>query len=282
LICILPFAGLSTDYSVELKTADSLQAIGLLEDAIIAYEFAAYSADNNSVRTIALIKKADCLIIAGKNEAAEKCLTRLNYYDISDSLQYLARYKTALYNYLNTNFEESAAQLEMVAQFLPDSLSMRSKPLFALALNELRKWGEAKAQLQLWNIYYHSEDSAAFEAIDQAIAAAYSPKNYPKFKDPAKAQIWAQIIPGSGQLYSGYIFDAAFTSAMVLSGLGIAAYGVLVAKYYVTGIMLGYGIFQRFYIAGQNRSEYLARKKNYKTKIHYNDELKDWITKKLK
>ena len=259
-----------------------MQAIGLTEDAIIAYEFAAYTANNNSARTIALIKKADCLINAGKTEAGEKNLARLNYYSLTDSLQYQARYKAALYTYLNKNFEESASQLEMIAQFLPDSLSMKSKPLYALTLNELRKWSEAEAQLRQWNAYYHLNDSAEFSTVNSAITAAYSPKNYPKFKDPAKAQIWAQIIPGSGQLYSGYVFDAAFTSAMVLSGIGIAAYGVLVAKYYVTGIILGYGVFQRFYIAGQNRSEYLAKKKNYKTKRFYNDNLKDLITNQLK
>jgi hypothetical protein len=282
LICILPFVGLSTEKSHELRTADSLHSIGLTEDAIIAYEYAAYAAESNSIRTIALIKKADCLTSLAKTQSSENTLSRLNYYNLSDSLQYQARYKAALYAYLNKNHEESAAQLEMIQQFLVDSIAMQSKPLYALVLNELRQWNAAKMQLTMWNAYYHSSDSATFKSITEAIDAAYTSKKQPKYKDPAKAQIWAQIIPGSGQLYSGYLFDAAFTSVMVLSGIGIAAYGVLVAKYYVTGIIMGYAVFQRFYIAGQQRSEYLARKKNYKTKRAYNDELRDLITHQLK
>ncbi len=281
LICIVPFAGHSTNTSPELSKADSLRSIGLLEDAVIAYEFAAYSATNNALRTIALINKADCLVELGKVDQSEKNLARLNYYSLTDSLQYQARYKAALYSYLNQNFEESKSQLQMIEQFLPMALSVNSKFLYALALNETRSWSEAEAQLNNWNAYYNANDSASFKAYHQMITEAYKDKNHPKFRDPAKAQIWAQVLPGSGQLYSGYLFDAAFTATMVLSGIGIAAYGVLVAKYYVTGIILGYGVFQRFYIAGQNRSEFLANKKNYKTKRAYNDSLKELITHNL-
>lgn len=66
---------------------------------------------------------------------------------------------------------------------------------------------------------------------------------------------------------------------MVLSGIGIAAYGVLVAKYYVTGILLGYGVFQQFYLGGQKRSEFLANERNYKKERAYNDLLKEVIIK---
>jgi hypothetical protein len=260
LICILPFAGLSASPTelVFFRSADSLRAAGSIEDAIIAYEYEAYTATNNITRTIALVQKADCLLEKGRIEQSESTLSRLNYFGLSDSLQYEARYKSALYSYLNKNFEESIAQFKMIQQFLPIEYSINSKPLYALALNETREWTEAKEQLHTWGKYHFSEDTAVMNDLD-------------------KAQVWAQLLPGTGQLYSGYFFDAAFTSIMVLSGIGIAAYGVLVAKYYVTGILLGYGVFQQFYIGGQKRSEYLANKRNYQRKRAYNDQLKGMI-----
>lgn len=281
LICILPFAGLSDSPSEQgfLRSADSLRAAGLIDDAIIAYEYAAYTAINNLTRTKALVNKADCLLEKGKIGQSELTLTRLNYFGLSDSLQYEARYKSALYSYLNKNFEESISQFKMIQQFLPMEFSINSKPLYALALNETRDWTESEQQLNTWGNYYFSKDTAAMIEFNNQMSEAYALKRHPKFKDPAKAQIWAQLLPGTGQLYSGYVFDAAFTSVMVLSGIGIAAYGVLVAKYYVTGILLGYGVFQQFYLGGQKRSEYLANKRNYKRKRAYNDLLKEVIIK---
>ena len=264
LICILPFAELFASESehTELSIADSLRSEGLLAEAIIAYEYSAFTSLNNTDRTIALLKKAECLLESGKIERSESTLSRLNFYNLNDSLQYESRYKSALYSYLNQNFEESISQLSIIEQFLPIENSIKSKPLFALALNETRRWNEAKEQMILWNNYVNANDSCKLATYDIAIKNIYDKKNQPKYRDPAKALIWAQIIPGSGQLYSGYFFDAAFTSIMVLSGIGIAAYGVFVAKYYITGVLLGYGIFQRFFIAGQNRSEFLANKRN--------------------
>lgn len=279
LICTLPFAGLSNNWAenAHLKSADSLRTAGRLKDAIVAYEYSAYTATSNVVRTIALLKKAECLVESGATERSESTLSRLNFYDLNDSLQYAARYHSALYSYLNKNFDESISQLRMIQQFLPLEQSIHSKPLFALALNETRNWSEAESQMKEWGNYNFSNDSVQMLAFNNQIEEAYQTKNHPKFKDPAKAQIWAQLLPGTGQLYSGYLFDAAFTSVMVLSGIGIAAYGIFIAKYYVTGALLGYGIFQRFYIAGQNRSEFLANKRNYKRKRAYNNSLRELI-----
>ncbi|MDC1220196.1 hypothetical protein N8Z95_00605 [bacterium] len=281
LICILPFAGLSASPTelVFFRSADSLRAAGLIDDAIIAYEYAAYTAINNLTRTKALVNKADCLLEKDRIGQSELTLSRLNYFGLNDSLQYEARYKSALYSYLNKNFEESIAQFKMIQQFLPIEYSINSKPLYALALNETREWTEAKEQLHTWGKYHFSEDTAVMNDFNARINETYQVKNHPKLKDLDKAQVWAQLLPGTGQLYSGYFFDAAFTSVMVLSGIGIAAYGVLVAKYYVTGILLGYGVFQQFYLGGQKRSEFLANERNYKKERAYNDLLKEVIIK---
>ena len=281
MICILPFVELSASPSEQefLRSADSLRAAGLIDDAIIAYEYAAYTAINNLTRTKALVNKADCLLEKDRIGQSELTLSRLNYFGLNDSLQYEARYKSALYSYLNKNFEESISQFKMIQQFLPLKYAINSKPLYALVLNEIRDWIEAEQQLNTWGNYYFAEDTAAMNDFKGQISEAYMLRRHPKFKDPAKAQIWAQLLPGTGQLYSGYVFDAAFTSVMVLSGIGIAAYGVLVAKYYVTGILLGYGVFQQFYLGGQKRSEFLANERNYKKERAYNDLLKEVIIK---
>ena len=64
----------------------------------------------------------------------------------------------------------------------------------------------------------------------------------------------------------------------MVTGLGLAAVGIFVIQYYVAGVILGYGVFQRFYMAGVKRAEYLANRKNYRTKRDYNIELLAMIT----
>ena len=128
LICILPFAELFASESehTELSIADSLRSEGLLAEAIIAYEYSAFTSLNNTDRTIALLKKAECLLESGKIERSESTLSRLNFYNLNDSLQYESRYKSALYSYLNQNFEESISQLSIIEQFLPIENSIKS------------------------------------------------------------------------------------------------------------------------------------------------------------
>lgn len=269
MICTFPFAGFSTDGN----KADSLRALGLYSDAVLAYEYSAYTARNNAERTDALVQKALCYLSMENSHEAHKTMLRINYFGLNDSLHYNARYTAALLAYNDNRYEESSAQLDLVERFMPQHYQNESLLLHALALNEQRRWSEAELKLKRW-IQTYASDSVKAEILYERFEKLYDEKEHPKLRDPERAVLWSTILPGSGQLFSGYIFDAAFTATMVLSGVGIAAYGILVAKYYVTGFFLGYALFQRFYISNQKRAGFVAEKRNYKSLRKYNDKLR--------
>lgn len=277
MICIFHYAGHSNNSP--FNKADSLVNVGELNWALLEYERIIYVTTDNSERTIALLKKSECYILLQDLKSAEKNIQRIIYTGLSDSLQYIARYNSAFYSYLNKNYNQSISELLMIENFLPDSLKISSYLLYSLVLNENREWDKAKEKLIEWTNYTYSTNSLKKDSVLKTINQLYNSKNYPKYKSPEKAHLYSSFVPGLGQAYSGYFADAAFSAIMQLTGIGIAAYGILVAKYYVTGAVLGYGIFQRFYLAGTKRAEFLANKHNHLSARKYNDTIKEFILK---
>lgn len=278
LICISLCAGLSSKAQETIGRIAGIDANqGTWEQRALALEFAAYQSEQNSERVNALLQKSITEMGAGQTEKAYRTAQRFQFFDISDSLQYETRYQLAFTAFLNKDFEGCESQLLQIEQFLPD-MSLKTYPLYALTLNEQRKWDEAKMKLTRWVDEAFSEQGHVRDSLLNHIESMYKVKNYPKLKNKRHAETWSTILPGTGQLYAGYIFDAAFTALMVASGLGIIAYGVLVAKYYVSGVIVGYSFFQRFYAAGIKRSIYLAEKRNHKNLRKFNEPLIKFIT----
>lgn len=246
------------------------------EWAALEYERICYSTFDNHIRTIALNHKADCQLNLYNPGAAKTSLLRISYFGLSDSLVFDSRQRTAYASYLDKDFEQASSQLFLVDQFLNENYQAEAALIYALSLNELKQWSKAKEKMTFWvNKKVHDQqtkDSLLFE-----IECAYNDKNFPKYRDPERASLWSSFLPGSGQLYSGYFWDAVFSVAMLSTGLGLAAIGIFVIKYYVAGIVLGYGLFQRFYMAGVKRAEYLAGKRNYLKQRKYNAQLRDLI-----
>ncbi len=275
MICIFHYAGRSNN--PPFQKADSLVKVGELNWALMEYERIIYATTDNAERTLALLKKSECYVLLQDLKSAEKNLQRIFFSGLSDSLQYVARYNSAFYSYLNKNYNQSISELVMIDNFLPDSIKISSYILYALVLNENREWDNAKEKLVKWTDYNYSNQPQKRDSLINVINKLYHPKNYPKYKNPEKAHLYSSFVPGLGQAYSGYFADAAFSAIMQLTGIGVAAYGILVAKYYVTGFVLGYGIFQRFYMAGTKRAEFLANKHNHVSARKYNDCIKDFL-----
>lgn len=276
MICIFHFAGYSGNSNGVFNTADSLVAEHKLEWAALEYERICYETFDNRVRTLALNHKAQCQLDMYAPQAAKKTMLRVSYFGLSDSLVFESRKRAAYASYLDKDFTQASSQLFMVEQFLSRDYQSQVALLYALTLNELREWDKAKEKVIFW-VNHNIEQESQRDSLLFQIQCAYDSKNFPKYRNPESAALWSTIIPGTGQLYSGYFWDAAFSVLMVSIGLGVAAVGILVFKYYVTSIVLGYGLFQRFYMAGVKRAEYLAGKKNYTRDRRYNNQLRDLI-----
>jgi hypothetical protein len=275
-ICIFPFAGYSGSKFQEFSIADSLNVNKRYELAALEYERICYSTFDNQIRTIALNKKAKCQLSLYNPAAAEKTMLRVGYFGLSDSLVFESRYNTAYASYLNKDFEQASSQLYLVDQFLNVEYQTKASLLYALTLNELWDWSGAKEKLVFW-VQNSLKDESARDSALLSIECAYNQKNYPKYRNPERASAWSTFLPGTGQLYAGYFWDAVFSVAMLSTGLGLAAVGIFVVKYYVAGIVLGYGLFQRFYMAGVKRAEHLAGKRNHINQRKYNAQLIELI-----
>lgn len=268
------FGGYCSGENDLFSLADSLKNHGQLEWAAIEYERVVFNGVSNSDRTEAFLRKSACYMELGNKEMAMNTTQRIQFFGLSDSMQFEARYQAALNSFINEQFEQAQAHLFQVEQFLDTAYQVKSSMLYALTLNELRKWDEAGDKVALYLNNLNTEKKDSLLSVAQLL---YSDKAQPKFKKPKTAFTLSSVLPGSGQLYTGHILDAALSSILVLSGVGIAYYGIAIAKYYVSGIALGYSVFQRFYLAGQKRAMFLAERKNFRTKKKYNQKLEEFI-----
>jgi len=254
--------------------ADSLFKTKQVDEALIAYERINYFSNDASIKTEALYQKAYKLKQLKRFDDAEKCLNRIDLSELLDSISYNIRYQTALNAYLGSHFTDAESYLTQLFFYLPDStLNYKALPLFALVLNELHKWAEAKEKLNHYCLLTHCNDSVKTMSM-----ALYEPKKIPKLKNMNKAKLLSTILPGTGQMYAGYFWEGLGSASIQIACL--AATGVAIwQKYYVSSLFIGYSTFFRFYQGGLLRVEYLVNKKNYELTQKYNLELKNHIIK---
>ena len=268
------FVGYCSDQEEPFYFADSLLSAQEYGWAAVEYERVVFNGVDNTMRTQAFLRKSECYILLGEKEKAMGTTQRIQFFGLNDSLQFEARYHAALNSFINEKFEQAQAHLFQVEQFLPIDYQVKASLLHALTLNEMRKWQEAEEKVTLYINHLSSEE---MDSLLMASSLLFDADNHPKWKNPRRAFNFSSVVPGSGQLYSGHILDAAISAILVLSGVGIAVYGIAVVQYYVSGVVLGYSVFQRFYIAGQKRAKYLAERKNYRKQKEYNQQLEDFI-----
>jgi tetratricopeptide (TPR) repeat protein len=276
LICIFRFAGFSaTEGNTQIiaRKADSLYQLKQFQLAGIYYDQVVYLAQDNTTKTKALLSKADCYLERKDFTKAEAVLSRIFYADLNDSLIYLSRYKSALASYLNSNFSEAESQVIQAKSFIADTtLLVNIFPLYVLILNESRKYKEAKEVL-LSYISATLLDSIYKAKLMSEVELYYQDNHTPRLKSPDKAKKLSMFLPGTGQLYAGYFWEGALNVGLQLFGLGFT--GVCVYnRYYFTGGLIGFAIFQKFYGGGMNRAQFLTEKRNYKLTRKFNDGVK--------
>jgi hypothetical protein len=108
------------------------------------------------------------------------------------------------------------------------------------------------------------------------ISALYESDKIPRLKNIEYAKKLSMFLPGMGQLYCGYFWEGSLSLGLQIIGLGLTGLSIY-HRYYFTGSTLAFGIFQKFYAGGLNRTEFLARKRNYTSVRAFNDSRKDFI-----
>jgi len=272
LICIFHLEGFSAN---NWQKADSLFNAENFVLAGIEYERIAYNPSNNLELTRALIKKGDCLLAQNNFVEAEYSLSRIKFNDLPDSLLYLARYKNAFASYLNSNFQNAESQLIQLQNYIEDSTYIvKSFLLHGLVLNELDSFNLAKEKIKQYINYHYSSDEKIQKLIE--LDVLYNLKAIPKYKSEKKAGKLSSFLPGAGQIYAGYFAEGAVSVLFQLAGLSFGVYSFFI-KNYITSVLIGYSFFQKFYLGGVQRAEFLVRKRNYLVKRKFNDKAKNYI-----
>lgn len=281
LICIflcVPFLTKGKVVDSIFSTADSLYENGDFFQAGIAYEYIVYTTASRETKVLAQIKRIDCFTQDGSFKEAQHYAEKVSLLQIPDSLQFIIRYKRALNAYLAGHFNEAKSHFLQLRFYHRENVFERDYyPVYLLTLNELKEWQTAKKEWLAWinqsNLALMQKDSLA-----QIVETLYHKKNIPKLKSIKRAKTYSTFIPGSGQIYAGYPLEGIFNLTIHLASLAFAAEEIL-AGFYITGYLGGFGLFQKLYFGGIRRTEYLVNKTNYKRAREFNREAKAFVLK---
>jgi hypothetical protein len=199
-------------------------------------------------------------------------LERVSFNLLTDSLKTFVSYELSLASFLQHNYQQSIAYANQCMHIGGHFLQYKKWALLMIILsyNELEEYDKAQEYSAL---LIEMVEKSNQEKYTNEMEILYSSKSRPKHKNPAKAETMSAIIPGLGQVYSGYYAEgiANFAlHALLLSVSGYAAY----ETYYLTSYFAGINMLIRFYQGGTRRSMYLANKRNYINKQEYNYTLK--------
>jgi hypothetical protein len=151
---------------------------------------------------------------------------------------------------------------------------VKSFLLHGLVLNELDSFNLAKEKIKQYINYHYNSDEKIQKLIE--LDVLYNLKAIPKYKSEKKAGKLSSFLPGTGQIYAGYFAEGAVSVLFQLAGLSFGVYSFFI-KNYITSVLIGYSFFQKFYLGGVQRAEFLVRKRNYLVKRKFNDKAKNYI-----
>jgi len=241
--------------------------------ALLAYERALYQAESLEEHFQLLTSKSELYLQLGSYENAFKTCQRGYFDQLSDTAKLKLKSNSALAAYLNSEFNKAEFELLNLKLALTDtSLMEETYFLQVLIHNEKQEWNKAK-ELLLKSVDLTEMKAEHRDSLKSVVELMYQEENIPKLKDPQKAGTLSAFLPGVGHLYAGYFWEGFANVALQLVGLGVGGVAIYF-KYYITGVAVGYGMFQRFYSGGVRRAEYLANKKNYLRTRSFNDRVK--------
>lgn len=241
-----------------LFKADSLFHNGEYGSAALFYERAFFESHDVSTSSFAILKKVDCLKKQNLFTLALAQLDKIRFDLLPKDVQPKWRYERAFCSYMSDNFSQVEKEFEFYNVFINDTAFRRSMLFLETAalINEF-KWQEAKTSLQQY-IQFAAADS--LQKMDLTAKAEKILNHHPKYKDPDKAR-QLSIMPGLGQLYSGYPAEGAFSFILNAAALSFGVYHVL-NGFPITGYFGGAGMLQAFYFGGQNRAAILSVRSN--------------------
>ncbi|HEX5554401.1 MAG TPA: hypothetical protein VFX43_14240 [Chitinophagaceae bacterium] len=242
--------------------------------AAVEYERVIFEYQSPSIQAEAAIKRANCLKMLRRYEAAASTLDAINIANLSDSIRYEILFQSILDSYLAHEPNNSYSKLESLCHFYPISAQKPDILLMKiLSLNELQRWNEADTVYKkLKSIYNVSNSSFSNPYL-----------RIPKLKDPEIAEKLSAFLPftGAGFFYAGDIKEGILNVALQIGLISFGGYSILM-KRYITCIFIGIGGYAAFYKGGVRRVKRLVVKYNEKKTIAFNTAVRDQLLQIIK
>jgi hypothetical protein len=253
---------------------------GKFFEASIEFERTIYYENDSSHKAQYKYYKSLCYKGLKRYDKALEELNSIKMEFLPDSLFLPFRYEQILCSYLNNDLNQALHNIDEINLRYKDTLSIVELiPLEILCLNACRQWGNA---LILWDFYIDNlqiQESLKNDFKNE-INKLYDKKNIPGFHSPVKAKKLSSFLPGSGQIYSGAVFEGSI-SFLINAALLYYTFTEFYNKNYITGYFIGLGFFEKFYKGGRYRANLLAQNRNEEEIKKFNAEISSLIIKIL-
>ena len=258
---------------VSFAEADSLFNQGKFFEASIRYEKIFFYSQDLQNQALARYKRALCYKNTGNYQKAYEQLMPINPFGLPDTLFYIIKYELILNAYLSGELQIAKANYLLVENyFKQDTLTSKLNYIYVLTLVGLSEFESAKQILKDMAEGLESEEKKVLILND--INTLFKKRNLPKVKNEKAARYLSMFVPGSGQVYLGYVGEGLFSFTLNLTALTLGAYGIY-QGYYLTGYIVGFGFLSKLHGGNQRRTAELVSIKNHNEIIDFKEDVVD-------
>jgi tetratricopeptide (TPR) repeat protein len=264
------------DSNVFLEKGRDLFRLGNYFEAGIEFERAYFFATDSRIRLEANLERAQALKQTGEYLKARNDLQRTLHLRQFPELHFQLMYELAFCEYMLGNYSNAAGILVQLKHFYPhEYFSDEILTLHALAgvMSEDFSLAQEKT-LEL--IIHKGHETDVADSLIKRTMILFCECAVPVLKSEKTAARWSTFVPGAGHFYAGYPGKGLLNAGSQLVSLGLAAY-MGWNNLYVSGFVVGLGMFQSFYFGGIRQAAFLAGQRNLNEMADYKEMLKGFI-----
>lgn len=254
---------------------DLLFARGQFFEAAIAYERVFYSAEDASLRVLANLRKSQALKQQGEYARVVYDLQRSLPYAPDDSLRAAILYEMAFCSYMSGVYPQARSLLQQLEVQYPQSYQAQAISLLkGMVLVKMKDWEGLEEYLD--GLQAGQTSDAVKDTLAGELRFLLGEDQRPVERQPEKARLWSTFLPGAGHLYAGEPGQGILNGFSQLASLGVAglmAYNQL----YISGFIVGLGLFQSFYFGGIRHAGELTEERNLREMNAYQQSIQELL-----
>ncbi|MFN2394938.1 MAG: tol-pal system YbgF family protein [Bacteroidales bacterium] len=269
-------AGISFEEDSLLLKAQELYEQGDYFEAGIAFERAYFFSSESKIRLEANLGRSRALKQNGEFLKARNDLQRSLHLRQFPGLHFSILYELAFCEYMAGNYSNSAGVLTQIKHYYPEEYD-QNRVLRLDALTNVMSENFIEAQEKTLELITRIDtDTRITDSLIVRTMQLFCECAQPWERSVRTASRLSTFIPGAGQVYAGYPGKGLLNAGSQLVSLGLAAY-MGYNNLFVSGFVIGLGMFQSFYFGGIRQAGYLAEQKNLEEMGAYKELLKDFI-----